>query len=301
MSHRSASKITLTLLIVTVLALTGCATSLPPTMVLAGEEPQVPGAVVALTGNGERIVMANIEGVYLKDGEGEWEPLEVPGLSQPAGITCIALDGDEVAIGTEKEGMYLFSDDVWETRNRKYGGLPDDSVAAIAFEGEDEGLTGRALWVATQSGISVRRDGMWSDFSPGRQWVASMAEKADVGYDSNIYVGSGFHLGTSGEDSQLFKPPVTTIAFREEMVILGNGAQRLAMINETSVALFRFVDGFTVTDLLTDGGTVWTGSNGGFWWGRHLDSLSGRPWPTNRGHITWRGTLFGNRDSRPFM
>lgn len=228
-------------------------------MVLAGEKPHVPGAVVALAGNGDRIVMANIEGVYVKDGAGKWETLEVPGLSRPDEITCIALDGD------------------------------------------DEGLTGRVLWVATQSGISVRRDGVWYDFSPGRRWVASMVRLAGESGNRNIYVGSGFHLGTPGDDSQLFKPPITTIGFRKEMVILGNGARRLTMINESSVALFLFVDGFTVTDLLTDGGTVWTGTNGGLLWGRHLDSLSGRPWPTTRAQIAWRGTVFGNRDTRPFM
>ena len=286
----------------------GCATSLPPSLGLSSEEPMIPGAVLALAGSGDRIVLANARGVFLKTGEGEWEALEVPGLSDHAGVTTIALDADEIAIGTREEGLFLFSEDAWETRSSKYGGLPDDTIQTIAFEGVEEGLPGNALWVATQTGLSVRRNGEWTDFLPDRQWLTAIASSSDDspgGSDDdsdsgNIYVGAGFQVGKRGGDSDLFRPPVTTIAIADGLVLFGNRLNRLAMVNEKSAAIFHFTDGFNVTDVLTGGKTLWTGTNGGLLWGKHLDSMTGRPWPTNHAQINWRGTLFGKRDSRPF-
>jgi hypothetical protein len=245
-------------------------------------------------------VVANPDGLFSGSSAGDLKPLEVPGLQDPSGITGIALSADEIAIGTREEGLYLFTDGVWETRNNKYGGLPDNEVTTVAFEGDEEGLAGNALWVATGKGLTVRRDGEWTDYRPGNSWLASMVS-SDSGSDgSNIYVGDRFSIGERGSDKNLFKPPVKTVVFMDGLVVLGNGDQRVAMLNEGSVALFRFADGYTITSMLADEGTLWLGTNGGLWWGRHLDAIVGKPWPTIRAQAQWRASLLGKRDTRPF-
>ena len=71
MSHRAVFKIAMTLLISAHFALIGCATSLPPSMVIKGQGPHMMGSVAAMAGDGDRIVMASSKGVFIKVGENQ--------------------------------------------------------------------------------------------------------------------------------------------------------------------------------------------------------------------------------------
>lgn len=300
MSHLTAARAVIPICLLVLTLVIGCATQLPPSMALSGEAPRLPGPVFALAGSGEQVLVANPDGVYSWSSDGDLTLMEIPGLQDPSGITVIALSADEIAIGTRNEGLYLFADGVWETRNNKYGGLPDNEVTAVAFEGDKEGLPGKALWIATNEGLTVRRNGEWADYKPGSSWLASMAGIENGSDGGNIYVGDRFKIGKRGTDKDLFKPPVTTITFMDGLVVLGKGDKRMAMLIDGSVALFSFADGYKVTSMLADEGTLWLGTNGGLWWGRHLDAAKGRPWPTIRGKVQWMASLLGNRDTRPF-
>ena len=69
----------------------GCATPLPPTYVIAGSGRVLEGPVLALAGEGDLVVAVNQDGLFIKDDDGPWIEQEVPGMSKFSRVTCLAV------------------------------------------------------------------------------------------------------------------------------------------------------------------------------------------------------------------
>ena len=303
MKCRSCSLL-LFLLILAVCA--GCATTLPPSYEIDTDGRVLDGNVLALAGDGGIVAAATSDGLFLKKNGGPWEKLETPGIRNPGRVTCLGVNGEEIAVGTDGEGLHLFSGSTWEVRTSRYGGLADDGVLSLAYDGSDEGLEGSTLWIGTRKGITARHGDDWKVYTPGKDWLVSMTGKSSTAA-GKVYVGSGFKLGERGGDSDTFRPPVTAIGVGSSSLVLGNSNSRIAMVAGDTVAaiLLRddvstLRDDISVRNLIVKEPVIWVGTNTGLIWGGLRGSNLGKPWPTNHGYLTWSGVLYGSRDSRPF-
>jgi hypothetical protein len=277
-----------------------CATVLPSEYGPTNGRRELPGPILALAGEGNTVVAANGEGVYLREGSGEWQKLEIPGIRDLGSITALAVRGQDICVGTDGEGLFLLSEGVWEVRAARYGGLPDDHVLTIAFDGDAEGLPGDHLYVGTEKGFGVRSMGEWTIYNPEGKWLAKLAEIAPGG-TGGTFLGSNFKLGAKGEDPEFFKPPITAIAVGPDKVVFGNEDSRIAMVGPGGVATVYIVNEVRISRLLVEENVVWAGTSGGLVWAGLSDKALGEPWPTLRNSVRWRGRLFSTRDARPFL
>ncbi len=278
---------------------TACATVLPSEYGSTNGEKELPGPILALAGEGNTLAAANREGVYLREGGGEWQKLEIPGIRDYRTVTALAVRGQDFCVGTDGEGLFLLSEGVWEVRAARYGGLPDDHVRSIAFDGEAEGLPGDNLYVGTEKGIAVRSTGEWTIYKPEGKWLVNLAEKVPQG-ERETFIGSGFKLGGKGEDPEFFKPPVTAIAVGPDKVVFGSGDSRIAMVGPSGLATVHILSEVGISSLRVEETVIWAGTTGGLVWAGLSDKALGEPWPTLRSSVPWRGRLFSTRDSRPF-
>ncbi|UCG37740.1 MAG: hypothetical protein JSV00_05900 [bacterium] len=282
------------------LLLSGCGKPLPSTLEVAGNGRVLGGPVLALAGAGDVVVAANPQGVFIRKGAGSWERLEVPGIRKPGRVTSLAVSGDVIVVGTRGEGLHLLSEGTWEVKTARYGGLPDDNVYSLAFDGEDEGLPGTSLWVGTGKGIARRSDGRWQVFRPGKDWLRALAGEAGPGSE-DVYVSSRFRLGERGQDARLFRPPVTAIGVGPERVVFGNRDSRLAVVQPGVFAAMTFDGRYRFSDLLVERSVIWAGTDKGLLWGGIEGEALGTPWPPTGIFEFWSGALFGSRDSRTFQ
>jgi len=296
---RSLCRITIFLFLAAAV-LGGCATILPPEYGSGGGVRELPGPILALDGKDGFIIAANGEGIYTKDGNGEWKRWEIPGIKDYRRVTTLAVRGSEVCVGTEGEGLHIYRDGTWEVRTARYGGLPDDSVLSIAYDGSAEGLPGDNLWVGTREGITLRRDGEWSVYMPGKNWLTDMAGDEPERKDKT-YLGPGYDLGGKGEDSKYFRPPVTAIGVGPDSVVFGNPNSQMAIVAPYGTATIFFTADAEITSLRAEKGIIWAGTNGGLLWGGLEGVAEGTPWPTLRLDATWNGRLFGTRNTQPFQ
>jgi hypothetical protein len=285
--------------VLTTALITGCATVLPPEYGPTGRDSDLPGPILALAGEGEIIVAANLEGVHVRATDGTWKRWEVPGISNYGKVTALAARKGEVCVGTNGEGLHIYKDGAWEVRTARYGGLPDDTVWSLAYDGDHEGLPGDNLWVGTGEGVAVRRSGTWSLHSPGKSWLTDLAGDESSRNDKT-YLGPGYDLGGKGEDSKYFRAPVTAIGVGPDRVVFGNGNSRIAVVTLTGTATIFFPAGVDINSLLVEEGVIWAGTNGGLVWGGLSGTAKGTPWPSHRPDVSWMGRLFGTRNSIPF-
>jgi hypothetical protein len=258
------------------------------------------GEVLALAGEGGLVAAVTTEGIFLKRNGSPWKELETPGIVKPARVTCLEINGNEIAIGTDGEGLHLFSGSTWEVRTSRYDGLPDDGVLSIAYDRKGEGFDGTILWVGTRKGIAARRNGQWEVYRPEKSWLVSIAGQSATA-TGRVYLGPGFKLGRKGQDTELFRPPVTAIGIADNGIVLGNDDSRIAVINGDAMAIMHLRDGYTVNRLQVDGPVIWAGTDRGLLWGGLRDRASGKPWPTHQGYLGWSAYLFGSRDSHQFQ
>lgn len=285
-------------LILCVGLLAGCATTLPPSFETTGGPDALPGPILAVAGERDLVVAANPEGLFRRRGSGAWERVDAPGIQKPGSVTCLAVNGEDIVVGTAGEGLHILSGGIWEVVTARYGGLADDEVVSVAFDGPEEGLPGETLWVGTREGFSARREGSWKVYTPRGHWLASVLEPGAGGGD--VYVSSGFRLGRRGEDSSLFKPPVTAIGVGPDRVVFGNGSSRLVVIGAESLATFTIEGDFVITGLLVEKNTLWAGTDRGLLWGGVQGLAEGMPWPTLSGFLDRSSVFFGTRDTRGF-
>jgi ligand-binding sensor domain-containing protein len=280
--------------------LSGCATVLPPEYGPTGRDRELPGPILALGGEGDVIIAANPDGIHVRAGDGTWKKWEVPGIRNYGKVTTLAVRDGEICIGTDGDGLHIYKDDTWEVRTARYGGLADDSVLSIAYDGNREGLPGDNLWVGTGEGIAVRRSGEWSVYRPGKNWLTDLAGDEEA-YDGKTYLGPGYDLGGKSEDSKYFKPPVTAIGVGPDRVVFGNSESRIAVVAPFGTATIFFPADADITSLLVEKSVVWVGTNGGLVWGGLKGVALGEPWPAHRMGVFWTGRLFDTRNSEPFL
>jgi len=288
--------VTLTL---SLMFLAGCVKPLPPTYDTARTGRVLDGPVLALAGEGDLVVAVNHDGLFMKNGDGPWVNKDVPGIRKWSRVTCLAVNKGVIYLGSDGEGLHIFSDGTWEVKISRYGGLPDDGVLSIAFDGSEDGLPGTTLWVGTREGIATYRAGKWLVYKPDGDWLIAMTGKSGSGA-GKVYVGPGFKLGRKGEDSDRFHPPVSAISVGPNQVVFGNRNSGLAFVSENSVAILKLGGEQKFSHLEIDGGVIWAGTDTGLLWGGLRDRAEGKPWPSNRLYLRWSGTLFGSRDTRDF-
>jgi len=291
---------TLSLLILTGAVLVGCATVIPPEYESTEKGKVLSGPILALAGDGDMLIAANPDGIYTSMEGGEWVGLEVPGLPSQGRVSTLAVRGGEICVGTAGEGLYILRNGTWEVRTARYGGLPDDNVLSLAYDGADEGLPGSSLWVGTADGIAVRRMNTWSLHRPGEGWLVDLAGKS-TGDTEKTYLGPGYELGTRGQDARYFKPPVTAIGVGPDRVVFGNGSSRIAVVGPFGAATINFKGNVKIISLLVDEAAIWAGTTGGLVWGGLYGVAEGTPWPAHRNIVRWTGRLFGARNSQPYQ
>ena len=284
----------------TLLLFAGCATKVTPSFRVGPTHPSVPeGPVLALAVNGDQVAAATKEGLFLLTGNGPWVPVIIPGLKAPKKISSLALAEKEIFVGTTGEGLFIFTNGTWEVKTARYGGLPDDSVLAIAVDREDDGLPGRNIWVGTKKGLAVRREGNWELFTPDGSWLSDLSGPFS-GDSEKYFVPSGTRIGKAGEDRKTFRPPVTAISVGKSGIVLGSRHSRLAYLEEGRFAT-TFLDGDReVKSLLYEAEVIWCGTSKGLLWGRLSGKGKARPYPRWRAPVSSRSVLFGGRDARQF-
>ena len=288
--------ITLTLFLA---LLAGCATPLPPTYMTASDERVLDGPVLALAGEGDLVVAVNHDGLFIKNGDGPWVNMEVSGMRKWSSVTCLAVDKGVIYLGSDGEGLHIFSDGTWEVKVSRYGGLPDDGVLSLAVDGSEDGLPGTTLWVGSRKGIAAYREGKWVVYKPDGDWLVAMTGKSGSGV-GKVYVGPGFKLGRKDEDSDRFNPPVSAISVGPDRVVFGNRNSGLAIVSEDAVATIKFTEELKFTHFAVDKDVIWAGTDSGILWGGLKGRAAGKPWPTYWAYLGWSGTLFGSRDTRDF-
>jgi len=277
----------------------GCATPLPPTYGEGKAPPVLKGPVLALAGEGDLVAAVTDDGLFIKKGPEPWVAKEVPGITRWDRVTCLAVSGGVIYLGSDGEGLYIYSDGAWEVRTSRYDGLPDDGVLSLAVDKKGMGPIATDVWVGTREGVAVFRDGKWSLYTPGKDWLVAMTGKSGKG-TGKVYLGSGFRLGRKGEDSSLFEPPVTAIGIGEDRVLLGNEDSSIAQIGKDSVVIMKLEGSHSISKLAVGKNVMWAGTNKGLLWGGLEEVAEGKPWPTHHSYLFWRAALFGSRDSRPF-
>lgn len=280
--------------------LAGCATVIPAEYAAIEGKNTLPGPILALAGEGDTLVAANPDGVYLKNGAGNWKELAIPGITDPGKVTALAVMGGEICVGTNGEGLHILSEGIWEMRTQKYGGLPDDRVLSLAFDGPENGLPGKNLWVGTETGLALRGPRGWESYVPEGEWLLALTEKVIEG-ESSTYLGSGFGIGRKGDDSKSFRPPVTAISCGPDGVVLGGSGSGFAIIRPEGLATLSFQANVRIQDLLMEQDMIWVGTDAGLVWGGLSGKNLGTPWPAHRKSVSWTGTLFATRDARPFF
>ena len=295
---RSFSRFILSLTLFLAL-LSGCVTPLPSTYSTIGTGRVLDGPVLALAGEGDLVVAVNHDGLFMKNGDGPWVNQEVPGVRNWSRVTCLVVDKGVIYLGSDGEGLHIFSEGTWEVKTSRYGGLPDDGVLSIAIDGSEEGLPGSALWVGTRKGVAAYREGKWAVYRPDSDWLVAMTGKSGSGA-GKVYVGPGFKLGQKGKDSARFKPPIRAISVGPDRVVFGNRNSGLAVVSESAVATLKFSEAQKFTHLVVAGDVIWAGTDAGLLWGGLQGRAKGKPWPTNWAYLVWSGTLFGSRDTRDF-
>lgn len=286
-------------LLLVVALVTACATVLPPEYVSSENGRELPGPILALAGEGNIVIAANPDGVHIRRPDGEWDRLEVPGISNYRKVTSLAVGQGEICVGTDGEGLYILSGGTWEVKTARYGGLPDDSVQTLAYDGDQDGLPGSNLWVGTDSGIAVRAMGQWTIYKPGDKWLVDLAGDSPKDVEKT-YIGSGYKLGQKGEDSRYFRPPVTAIGIGPDRVVFGNNDSRIAIAGPAGVSIVRMLEDIGIVSLQVEDSVIWVGTTGGLVWGGVAGEVVGEPWPAYRNNVFWMGRLFGTRNSRPY-
>ena len=280
-------------------ALAGCATPLPPTYTSTGSGSVLDGPILALAGEGDLVAAVNRDGLFVKNDNDPWINQEVPGIRKWSRITCLAVDKGVIYLGSDGEGLHIFSEGTWEVITSRNGGLPDDGVLSIAIDGSEEGLSGSALWVGTRKGVAAFKEGKWVVYKPDGDWLVAMTGKSGFGA-GKVFVGPGFKLGKKGGDSGQFHPPVSAISVGPDRIVFGNRNSRLAVVSENTVAILNFRERRSFTHLEVAGDIIWAGTDAGLLRGGIKSRAVGKTWPTNRVDLGWSGTLFGSRDTREF-
>ena len=287
----------------------GCSATLPPAYQLkafTGDTPR--GKILAIATDGSRVVAASAKGLYQKVGEGSWHIIPVPGIRHLKAISSLAVNGDEIFVGTKGEGLRILSGGTWEIKTSRYGGLPDDDVLSLAVAHGEEGLKGENIWVGTSSGLALRRNGNWELYSPNDRWLGDLAGRKSNG-DGDIYVASGFRLGLPGEDKKSFRPPITSISVGKDRVVLAGKQLRLAIISDGVVATIaldadyinRSNENVRIESLFVEPSVIWCGTSVGLLWGGLDGVAQGIPYPSWTGFVPSRSTLFNSRNTRPFQ
>ncbi|MDF1525983.1 MAG: hypothetical protein RRA15_03665 [bacterium] len=287
------------MLTLSVAFLAGCATPLPPTYDTVSKGRVLDGPILALAGEGDVVVAVNNDGLFVKNGDGPWVGQEVPGIRKWSQVTCLAVDKGVIYLGSDGEGLHIFSDGTWEVKISRYGGLPDDGVLSLAVDGSEDGLPGSTLWIGTRKGVAAYREGKWVVYSPDGDWLVAMTGKSGSGA-GKVYVGPGFKLGRKGGDSDRFRPPVSAISVGSDRIVFGNRNSGLAVVRENAVAAFKLGEDLKFQHIVAVGDVIWAGTDVGLLWGGLQGRVEGKPWPTFQGYTGWSGTLFGSRDTRDF-
>lgn len=294
------NKCTIAFLLILSLGFYGCSSKLPETY-RAEENPNgtLKGKIYAVAADGDSVLAATGNGIFLKKPGQPWSDVSVPGFKRVSTVTSLALSGEEMFIGTRGEGLFVFDGQAWEVVNKRYDGLPDDYVNCLAVDGENDGLPGRNIWVGTDKGLAVRHDGLWEVYSPGGNWLTELAGESPNETDG-YHVSSGFKVGKPGEDKSSFYPPVTAIAVGKQRIVFGSSRSMLAIVDKGVFATMVFGVPFEIVSLLVDPNAIWCGTDNGLLWGGLAGQAKGKPYPTWHGKVTKRSTIYGFRDSRAF-
>jgi ligand-binding sensor domain-containing protein len=255
---------------------------------------------LALAGEDKILIAANPNGVHVRTDDGRWDRLDVPGISKYSRVTSLAVNKGEICVGTDGEGLHILTGGTWEVKTARYGGLPDDSVWSLAYDGENDGMPGENLWVGTSKGIALRSMGKWSTYEPGKKWLEDLVGDK-TGAAESTYIGSGYKLGGKGDIRRFFKPAVTSIGVGPDRVVFGNRTSRIAIIRPEAAATVYFLEGVEINELLVEKAVLWVGTSKGLFWGGLTGEVRGAPWPSHRNSLQWTGRLFGTRNSKPYL
>jgi len=288
------------LLLSAVIASAGCASKIPNTFLIIPDDLSAPrGNVLAIAADGINIVVVTRDGFYRRNGDESWERIQVLDRETARRVTAVAISGDELFIGTKKEGLLILTGDLVKNINKSKGFLSDDHVYSIAVEDEGEGLEGDNVWVGTSKGLSIRKGGSWEVYTPRTRWLTELT-KARLPRKGTVYVTSRARLGQGGDDKKGFTPPVTAVATGIERVVLGSKNSRIAVIENGAFSTVRLGESLEITSLLFRPSAIWAGTSKGLFWGGLRGVAKGEPYPGWRGIHPYRSTMFGVRDTRPF-
>jgi ligand-binding sensor domain-containing protein len=299
-SRMSMGKSVAVFLLTLSLGFYGCSSGLPETY-RADDNPggTLKGKVYAVAADGDSVFVATGKGFFLKKSGQSWSDVSVPGFERTSIVTSLALRGEEMFIGTRGEGLFVFNGQAWEVVNARYGGLPDDYVNCLAIDRENDGLPGQNVWVGTDKGLAVRRDGRWEVYTPGGNWLTELAGESSDETDG-YHVSSGFRVGAPGEDKNSFFPPVTAISVGKNRIVFGSSRSMLAIVDEGVFATMVFSVPLEIVSLLVDPNAIWCGTDKGLLWGGLSGQAKGKPYPSWHGSVAKRSTIYGSKDSREF-
>ena len=287
-------------LLASAIAVAGCAARLPNTFLISSQDYQPPrGAVLAQAAQGQTVVVATRQGVFMREGAGPWRALASIDSATLKKTTSLAISGSEVFVGTKGSGLLIIEGDSVKRITSAVGQLPDDRVNCIAVESEGQGLEGDNVWVGTDRGVAVRRSGSWKVFTPDGNWLGDIAG-ARMPRRGAIYVSPKSRLGQDGGDRKSFKPPVTALAIGEKKVVLGSRNSRIAILEQGALSTVRLQGGLEITSFLITPSAIWAGTSEGLVWGGDRNRTQGKPYPSWRGAYPYKTTVYGTRDTRPF-
>lgn len=293
-------RLILTLLLSALTTWAACAAKIPNTFQIVPDDLGAPkGNVLAVAVDGKNVVAVTRDGFYHRSEDESWKRILALDKETARKVTAVAISGAELFIGTRNKGLLVLTGDSVESINASGGLLPDDHVYCIAVEGEDEGLEGDNVWVGTENGLSVRRNGSWEVYTPRARWLTALTG-AKLPRRGTVYVTSRARLGQGVDDKKRFTPPVTAAATGIERVVLGSKNSRIAVIESGAFSAIRLEENLEITSLLFRPSAIWAGTSKGLFWGGLRGIAKGEPYPGWRGIHPYRSTVFGVRDTRPF-
>jgi hypothetical protein len=289
-------------LTVSLLLLTSCVTPVPPGHRLTAPGAGVPqGPAHALAVVSDKVYAATDDGLFVRDAGGKWVPRPLPAGVHAGEVTALASAGDELAVGTRKDGLQLLREGTWSAVRAADGALPDDEVLALAWEKEGEGLTGGALWVGTRTGFARRlADRRWEASSPAGRWLAELSPFVPPP-DEEVFTLPGVDFGVEGREKSAFRGPVTAVTAGPAGIAFGNGNGKVALVlKEGGVGVFSPDGAGRILTLAMEKDALWAGTGNGLLWAGNPGKVQGHPSPSWRGLIPSSPVIFGPRDLRPF-
>jgi len=84
------------------------------------------------------------------------------------------------------------------------------------------------------------------------------------------------------------------------MVVLGSKYSRIALLKDGTFSTVWLEGNLEITSLLTSPVSILAGTSKGLFWAGNRNRTQGKPYPSWRGTHSFKTTVYGTRDTRPF-